>query len=187
MPPKRTSQKRRPASRRRAKPKSAGKGILRLLLQVLVVLLSLALIAFAASYVYLRKQANNDVQKDATAAVQNNPSTALVAETEEHLTQKAQISVLEGTWVSVDNGTMLSFAAENYSIDFPSVEAGKPIKGTFTVKGKRLNMLSSDAPGCEAIQGNYTFTIEGEDLQIFLKEDACTKRSNALVSNWFKL
>lgn len=187
MPPKRTSQKRRPASRRKAKPKSAGKGILRLLLQVLVVLLSLALIAFAASYVYLRKQANNDTEQNAAAAVQNNPSTALVAETEGPLTQKAQISVLEGTWVSADNGTMLSFVAENYSIDFPSVEAGKPVKGTFTVKGNRLNLLSSDASGCETIKGAYTFSIEGDDLQIFLKEDACAKRSSALVSSWFKL
>lgn len=188
MPPKRTTQRRRPATKRRSEKKTTSQGFLRLLLQVLVVLLLLAVIAFAASYVYLRKQNGDAAPKSIPSSKEQLMQTTSGENTKtESIASKAEKTILEGTWVSTDNGAMLTFSADQYTIDFPSVEAVQPMKGSFLVKETMLELLSSNDPKCISAIGRYSFTFKDGDLHLKLTDDSCLRRSNLLGAVWFKL
>jgi Ulp1 family protease len=193
-----TKRKKSPAVKTRSRSKKS-KSILNSILLLLVVLLSLAAIAFAASYVYLRtsvkKNTENRIESIESeslneSAFTEKPEAELLA-SESDKAQKnnlSQPSVLHGTWVSTENGAMLTVENSGFTIDFPSVEAIKPMKGTINVSKNSFVVVNKrDALTCPEIEGNYDFEFKGEDLIIKLKKDKCSQRASQLNASWFRL
>lgn len=187
---------------RRRRPSTSGRrktgknhSLLRSLLTLLIVLLSLAAIAFAASYVYQRQVAKKETA--AQEAVANVPPQTNDDQTlEEDYTpasnqeDAATLSIykLEGTWISTANGAMMTIKGETFSIDFPSVEYAQPMKGKIKVENETAVFTASKASDeCGVNEGIYTYKLTGEDLFLRLKKDACRPRTSQLATKWYKL
>ncbi|MBS4060064.1 MAG: hypothetical protein KG029_06675 [Bacteroidetes bacterium] len=194
-----TTKRRRSPVRKTRSRTSKSNNFLKSVLLILVVLISLALIAFAASYVYLRNSEEGEIEN----SIENTPSDAesksdfterTEAEflsTEAELKKKSELkqtSLLEGTWVSAENGAMFTVANSSFTIDFPSIEAVKPMRGQITVsKNSFVTVNNKDMAACQGVEGNYSFELNGEDLVIKLKKDKCTQRASQLNASWFRL
>ncbi|MDO8899032.1 MAG: hypothetical protein Q7V19_15380, partial [Bacteroidales bacterium] len=161
--------------------------------------ISLALIAFAASYVYLRTSDKGEegnlienIQADTAGESDftDRKETEFLT-TEAELKKKSEViqkTALEGTWVSAENGAMFTVTNSSFTIDFPSVEAIKPMRGQISVsKNSFVTINNADMALCQGVEGNYSFELKGEDLVIKLKKDNCTQRASQLNAPWFRL
>lgn len=193
-----TKRRRSPAANTRSRSKKS-KSLLNSILLLLVVLLSLAAIAFAASYVYLRSTDKSKVEtvtentetdeKSEAAFTEKSEAEILASDAEKTKTNSlSQPSLLQGTWVSTENGTMFTVENSSFTIDFPSVEAMKPMKGKIKVSKNSFVVLNNNEGAfCTKIEGNYSFEFKGEDLIIKLRNDECSQRANQLNASWFRL
>lgn len=175
-----TKRSTRPVSR---KSKNKNKTWLQWLLSVLVVFLVLGAIAMAAGYVYMRTTENNQAKTllpSAEAAQQINESKPSTG-------SNNNLKLLEGTWVSTTTGAMLSLKGETFSLDFPSVEAEKPMSGNFALTENKFSVVNNGKSVCNSIKGTYSITFAAGDLVITLLHDECGKRKNTLQSTWYKL
>ena len=101
-------------------------------------------------------------------------------------TQQAVKSALEGTWVSNYDGAMLSITGLSFSLELASVDKSKIIKGTILVKDNLVTFINKEAI-CKDIQGQYKFTIKGNDLTFRLVNDDCASRKERMTAGWFRL
>ncbi len=194
-----TTRRRKNPVRKTKSRTSKSNGLLKSILLILVVLISLALIAFAASYVYLRtsdkgEEGNLIENIQADTAGESDFTDRKEAEfltTEAELKKKSEViqkTALEGTWVSAENGAMFTVTNSSFTIDFPSVEAIKPMRGQISVsKNSFVTINNADMASCQGVEGNYSFELKAEDLVIKLKKDNCTQRASQLNASWFRL
>lgn len=170
------------------KSKSQKKSWLQSLLYVLVIFLVLAAIAMIAGYVYMRKNATPEPTLEVQTEIASKTEGADQSSPDNSKPIQKQANVfIEGTWVSTDNGAMLTIKGTNFTIDFPSVESGKPITGTIQFIGNEFTVISKTLQGCEQINGSYSFDHKGEDLVVKAINDSCSKRKNSFESSWFKM
>lgn len=189
--PSRLPQKNTKRRRNSKKQQPALKGFLLLL----VVLISLAIIAFAATHVYVRL---NKQTTKRTTIEQPKPQIAdTVALVEPPHTEPPKNEVqkktefeqgLTGTWVSNRSSAMITFDGSNYTLDLPSVEDNPVIKGSFSISSGTLILKTSEGPKrCNNTTGRYSYKLKGDELTLRLQADGCTTRSNELNSSFFRL
>lgn len=186
---------------RRRRPSTSGRrktgknhSLLRSLLTLLIVLLSLAAIAFAASFVYQRQAVKKETAaQEALVNVppHTNDDQSLVDDAPASNQENAATltaNKLEGTWISTANGAMMTIKGETFSIDFPSVEYALPMKGKIKVE-KETAVFTSSKPSdeCGLNEGIYTYKLSNDDLFLSLKKDACRPRTTQLGTKWYKL
>lgn len=170
-------------SKGKSKKTSAGK--LQGFLKVLVVFLILALIAIAAGYVYVK-------QTGTTSSIPpQEPGNTLIKEENSPTTENQSVvaekkSVLEGTWVNGENGSMLSIHQSSFTLDYPSVEAGKPINGNIFIQDHKI-VIEVKTEACKTMKGSYSFKLTGDDLSIKAVNEACQKRENMFQNDWYRL
>lgn len=175
---------------RKKKPQPPLKGFLSLL----VILLSLAIIALAASHIYVRMNKNSRKEASAEPVVEktekNNaskPSSVVGDEKSEAHKAPPVEKIFTGTWVSSSNGAMLSFKGNRYSLDLPSVEDNPAIKGSFSVSDGIVTFEIAEGPSnCVKTLGRYAYQMNGDNLRLKLVSDDCSKQANQLKSNFFR-
>ena len=160
-----TAKKRKTGSRRGGSSKKGNHRGLQLLLQLIVILLVLSGIALAAAYVYQRQ-----------SGIKTND---LSSESNENSSQPTE-NLLTGTWINNDTGAMFTIEGNHFNLDFPSVEAGKPMIGKIQFSGNSFILNATPMNDCENITGKYTFKLHEDDLKIILVNDNCTKRAHKL-------
>lgn len=168
--------------------------ILRSLLTILIVLLSLAAIAFAASYVYLRQASKKETAKEITA-LETSPVSEMETDTatsgnqiQYGMSNSSDKQLLDGTWISTANGAMMTIKGENFNIDFPSVEFALPMKGNVKSENGTVRFVNTNPDDeCGMKEGLYTFRLDGEDLYLKLKKDGCRSRTTQLATKWYRL
>ncbi|MBG0781650.1 MAG: hypothetical protein H0S84_05230 [Bacteroidales bacterium] len=180
------------------KPKKGRKGS-----SILTLVLIIAIVALAGSYFYITYTTEKALegvfspittlfssQNDSTDQVTVEQSQEVVEAPKELPKEEKPviISPLEGTWVSTLNGAMLSFEANLFKLEFPSVEERATLEGHFKILDGKLhlvNTLSDDVCGME--NGIYSFQLNGEDLILDAENDPCKMRKENLSTDWFKL
>ncbi len=167
-----TAKKRKTGSRRGGSSKKGNHRGLQLLLQLIVILLVLSGIALAAAFVYQRQ-----------SGIKTND---LSSESNENSSQPTE-NLLTGTWINNDTGAMFTIEGNHFNLDFPSVEAGKPMIGKIQFSGNSFILNATPMNDCENITGKYTFKLHEDDLKIILVNDNCTKRAHKLEGSWYKM
>ncbi len=98
-------------------------------------------------------------------------------------------SLLEITWVSIMDGSMLTINSNGtFTIDFPSVESTKSTKGTYKIKGNKIIFLyKPDSDICDGIEGTYRINLKDNVLEFSLISDKCKSRKKHFKEEWFRL
>ncbi|MDN5350726.1 MAG: hypothetical protein PWQ54_2122 [Bacteroidales bacterium] len=170
---------------------------------ILLVVLIIAIVALTGSYFYITHTTEKALEKvfspittlfslrnDSTKQIAKEQNQEVIVATKE-LPKKEKtviLSPLEGTWVSTLNGAMLSFEANLFKLEFPSIEKRATLEGHFKILNGKLhlvNSLSNDVCGME--NGIYSFQLNGEDLILDAENDPCKMRKDNLSTDWFKL
>ncbi|MBK9290494.1 MAG: hypothetical protein IPM52_02515 [Bacteroidetes bacterium] len=197
MPAKSSTRKRR---QQRLSSKTS-QPALKNLLMVLVALISLAIIAFAASHVYFRLNKKHEslpvipheqpnVIEDTTSGLAEPDTAANEGATPEN-NRKPKITTepaLAGTWVSNSSSAMITFSNNTYTLEMPSVEETQLISGSFAIQDGVLVLKTSSGPAaCNNTTGRYTYMLKEDDLRLKLQSDGCRLRSMQLNSSFFRL
>jgi len=198
QPKKRSTPKRKPSAAMRKRGKYQPGTILVLLL-IIVAAIVLSYFITGGNY----RQYFNRMKETITAVrdtdneqtTDNSTNSNLAENTEKNLIKppaqkdkSIQKTVLEGTWVSTLNGAMLTFKANTFQVEFPSIEERPRLKGHFKISANSLhlvNTLSDDLCGMK--EGVYSFEIKGDDLILSAQNDPCKMRKENLSTDWFKL
>ena len=165
----------------------------------LFTIIVLLLVAVVFSYFYIIRTTEKELENIFTpisnifslksdSAVYTEETTAKPEIETEKPASPPEKTLLEGTWVSTLNGAMLSFEANHFKLEFPSVEERAMLEGHFKILNNKIhlvNTLSDDLCGME--NGTYSFTIKGEDLILEAESDPCNMRKENLSTDWFKL
>ena len=97
-------------------------------------------------------------------------------------------TAIEGTWVSNYDGAILGVNGLTFSIDLPSVDAPKTIKGNIAVEESLVTFNDiSENSNCRNIEGHYKFRIEADEISFELIKDPCEIRKERMTMSWFRL
>ncbi|MBU1011194.1 MAG: hypothetical protein KKD74_13745 [Bacteroidetes bacterium] len=197
-------------NRKQAAPRSKGgkkKGGLSLWLRLLIFVVILAILAIGISYLVIRsgrKQSPglNEIKVNKElplktpekvakkeAKPQGVKESASTEKQKKPATKESPASAsIIGTWVSTENGSMLTVKKNTYSIDFPSVEYRKPMQGAISISTNAFTVINeSDDKECGIEPGTYSFKFVDDNLIISRKKDPCKKRTSSLEASWFRL
>lgn len=169
-------------AKRKSSQKSDPQISLRNIIYVAVILAAIAaIIAF-----YLSKEGNNQKQDKTPPASQvplKEQKPAVLSSTPEETK-----TMLEGNWVSDENGTMLEIHGNKFSMDSPSVDNHTFYEGALSVSGNTVTFtFKGKNTSCPNQVGVYTFQFKEKQLIFKIKEDSCTTRSAKLPGNWVRL
>ncbi len=165
------------------------------ILVVLVVIISLSIIAFTATHIYVRmnKPAKTIIPLEQSV---NQPADTIVSEAQpESEAQKPEGTGklvheprLMGTWVSNSSSSMTTFDGSGYTLEMPTVEESQLIKGSFSIIDGVIILKTTEGPKpCSNSTGRYTYTLKGDDLTLRLQSDGCKLRSTQLNASFFRL
>ncbi len=161
----------------------------------LLAVLILGSVALMLSYFILKKDRQESPEAGEITVTRVEPrkmdkkdKPVVKSDAKRDVEMEAQNPLQGETWVSTYNGAMLAIEGNRYTLDFPSVEARKPMMGAigFTANGFTLTNHNQDDV-CKNETGAYTFSFEGDELMIKVKNDPCIRRSTNMEAAWFKL
>jgi len=137
----------------------------------LAIVIVLALISVVIAYFIADKK--GDEANNTNKTVQKN--------------EKNIISVLEGTWVSHYDGTMLTIKGQKVTFEMPSVDDRGKINGEINIEKNIVTFFQTDGP-CGKEEGHYLYSID-QKKELFLKliKDNCSSRKELMSMTWFKL
>ncbi len=189
------------------KPSSSAKGkkggMLKTFITVTIIVVALAGIALAISYFYISNERQvppkikeielrESLEGETKSQLDGQTKEDKIDPSEKVISESKRINPvtthLDGTWVSTENGAMLTLQNETYLIDFPSVDRITPLKGHFVVKEQKITFLATGSDeSCGTEPGQYSFDFLGKDLKFKTISDKCEKRSRSIGAVWFKL
>lgn len=91
--------------------------------------------------------------------------------------------ILNGCWLSSEQGASLTIDEYGYRIDFFGVDASKPITGDYHFKNN-LIIFTSDGNICGKTEGSYRITFYKNNFSLICKDDDCSSRRNILEADW---
>ena len=95
---------------------------------------------------------------------------------------------LEGSWVSMYDGAILTFTGLNFSLDMPSVDSPEKITGKIAIESTIVTFYNTGGKKiCLDDEGHYQFTFENDELNFKVIKDQCASRKERMTANWFKL
>ena len=168
------------STRKRKQRNTKGSGNL---LTLLLVILLLAIIAAITAYYLTQKPASG--KKFQTEQSHNQKSSKNTQSEASTINKSETKTILEGTWVSQNDGAILEFHNNTFSIDLPSVDSHSFQKGTFSVEGNQVifKYLNAKTP-CGKEKGIYTYKVSDGSLRLKARKDDCKIRKQKLVATW---
>ncbi len=96
-------------------------------------------------------------------------------------------SILNGTWVSSNDGRMLEIRGTLFSMELPSVSKHEIIKGSIHINGDVVTIIYSGTKDkCSENPGIYSFVINREGVRFSVKHDNCPGRKQIFSTTWEK-
>ena len=96
-------------------------------------------------------------------------------------------NLLDGTWVSSNDGRILEIHGDRFSLERPSVSDHEIIKGSIKISGNTATILYSGTKDkCSSRPGVYTFYKGKKSIRFSVKQDVCTGRKQIFSTTWEK-
>lgn len=98
-------------------------------------------------------------------------------------------TLLDGTWVSNYDGSMLTIENGKFTIETPAVDAGNKYHGFISVENTVVSFIwDTDSKLCPANEAHYSFSFENDELKLSkVKENCKTAEKKLTSSTWFRL
>jgi uncharacterized protein (UPF0333 family) len=161
-----------------AKKKSGSKkrGSFNLSLIIIIVVLVMIL-SYAISYFFIHDASNKDVvntQRNQTETKQVKKGKASI------------ITLLEGSWYSTYDGTILSISTSSFKLEFPGVDGSKAVSGSVIINGNEVIFMNDSASKvCTDKPGKYSWSVKDKNNLSFTKiNDPCTGRAERMTAGW---
>ncbi|HEY9113721.1 MAG TPA: hypothetical protein VIN10_03420 [Bacteroidales bacterium] len=157
------------------------------LIFVLVIIL-IALISMGIGY-YLTNNENPNIVEWAKSDEKTETATEPVkAADDEKATKTVEKTALEGSWVSMYDGSILTFTGLNFALDLPSVDSPEKITGKIALENTIVTFYNTGGKKvCIDVEGHYQFTFQDDELNFKIIKDQCASRKERMTANWFKL
>ncbi len=158
--------------------------------RLLIVLVIIAVLAFAITYIITTTS-----QKDASikeSAKSENPMPEKVKDENQSRMANEGPTIkkgnIDGTWVSENDGSMLTIKGRDYTIELPNVDGTVMESGTVVVLQHQVTFVNTvEDADCTVSPGVYKYEVV-ENTIVFQKvEDKCKSRVSRLSANWFKI
>ena len=96
-------------------------------------------------------------------------------------------NLLDGTWVSSNDGRILEIHGDRFTLERPSVSDHEITKGTIKISGNTASILYTGTKDkCSTRAGVYTFYKGEKSLRFSVKQDACAGRKQIFSTSWEK-
>jgi hypothetical protein len=166
------------AKQKRAKAKSKGHVNISI---VIIIIILIAILSYAVSYLFIHDASNDEevvsTQRNQTKTEQVNKGTASI------------VSLLEGSWYSIYDGSMLTISATAFKLEFPGVDGSKVINGSVTINGNEVVFIyNKKNNACDKKPGKYIWEVKDKNNLTFKKvSDPCKGRSERMTAGWERL
>ncbi len=180
------------ASTRKSKRKNKRKGSFKVFL---IIVILLALVSFAITYIVMNADNNSDGQKDNykqqdKGSLGNEPSKNDTAPMPKITFSGESIEKgnLDGTWVSENDGSMLTITGRKYSIELPNVDGTIVDRGTIVVLKNKVTFVDTDEDSpCTASAGVYGYKLKDNTIIFNKIDDKCDSRNYRMTAKWYKI
>jgi len=150
---------------------------------ILLIIILLAVIAAIVSYFLTRK--SKPITKPQTEQVESNNEPQNKQPEASETAKPGVKTILEGTWVSRNDGALLEFHNNTFNIDIPSVDSHNYQKGSFSIEGSQITFSYPEGKNsCGAEKGIYTYELSHGSIQFKVEKDNCKSRQEKLVAIW---
>lgn len=172
----------------KSKPKKKKKTKFSPWLVFVLAIIIIALISMGISY-YLMNNENPKVHEWATSEDKTETLTQPETVTKTEKAAKAvEKTPLDGSWVSLYDGAILTFTGLDFVLELPSVDSPEKITGKIALEKTIVTFYyTSGKKSCLDVEGHYQFTFEGDELSFKVIKDQCPSRKERMAANWFKL
>jgi uncharacterized protein YpmB len=166
------------AKRKPAKGKN--KGHVNISIVIIIVIL-VAILSYAVSYLFIHDVSNDEevvsTQRNQTNTEQTSKGTTSI------------ITLMEGSWYSTFDGSILTISASSFKLEFPGVDGSKIINGSVIINGNEVIFTNDKkAKTCAGTPGKYSWEVKDRDKLSFKKiNDPCPTRSERMAAGWEKL
>lgn len=183
--------KRRKSATKRGKKQSSGIN-LRIFIIVLVLI---ALVAFVITYLVTDSN-EKEARKMVEASNNESPGPKPVEKTNDTVPmpkitfngEQVQKGNLDGTWVSNNDGAMLTINGRNYSMELPNVDGTIVDKGTIVVLTDKVKFVDTDEESpCTVSVGVYSYKVVKGVISFQKIDDKCDSRIERLSATWYKI
>lgn len=174
--------KKRTSKRSSRKRKSNNSAIV-----VIMVVVIIALLSFFITYFIINDAQSAKVVKSST--VENITETVVEkTEVKPETGDSEVLTAIDGTWVSNNDGAMLTIHGKNFTIELPSVDSPQKTKGTIIYNDNNVTFLYSSAKTeCGIKPGEYKYEINDDEIFFNVVNDDCKLRAKQLECGWFRL
>ena len=161
------------------KPSSKKRGSINFSLIIIIVAL-IALLSYAISYLFISDATNKEVvntsRNQTEVKAPNKGNTSIV-------------TLLEGSWYSNYDGTILTISSLTFKLEFPGVEGSKIIHGSVIVNGQEVIFMNdSTSKTCTDKPGKYSWAVKNRNILNFTKiNDSCKGRSDRMAGGWERI
>ncbi len=172
--------KKRTAKRRASNRKSNNSFVV-----VGLVIIVLALIAFIITYFIM---SDEKVDKDVLSQTE---TQEIVKKDGKSVDKENDLNIselLEGTWVSNNDGAMLTIKGRDFTIELPSVDNPEKTNGKVVYTKANITFVNTDKDNdCGIKPGEYEFIMRNGEVTFIVVKDDCKSRVTQMSSSWFKL
>lgn len=173
--------KRRTASRKKKKNLSP-------FVVFLIVIVVLALLSAGISYYILNDDGKSAGGLTTEDAQREQVLPGKTATSNEQVPQEKGGRLLEGTWLSNYDGTIMTIKGETCVFEKPSVDNPVKVEAAILFNNTLVTFIYSEKSVCGSAEGHYEFHLNGESEVIFKRvKDQCASRSEQMSASWVKL
>ena len=176
--------------KKRARKSPSQKGGNKSFAVIFIVVIITALLAFAITYIVMNTEDMSEVTEQATTSGERKKVNPKNEETKKISNEGPTIEKanINGTWVSENDGAMLTIKGRDYTIELPNVDGTIVGSGTIVALKHQVTFVNtSEDSDCTVSPGVYKYELGDNTITFQKVDDKCKSRVNRLTSTWFKI
>ncbi len=147
---------------------------------ILIIIVLIAILSYGISYLFI-----HDASDEKMVTTDRNKTEA------EHPAKgnTTIITLLEGSWYSEYDGSILTINNKTFQLEFPGVDGSKTTKGSVIINGNEVIFMNqSTSKSCVDKPGKYKWKVSGKTKLSFSKiNDPCPSRVERMMAGWEKI
>ncbi len=147
---------------------------------IIIIVALIAILSYAISYLFIHDASDEEM------VTTNRNQTEMEQPAKGNTTI---ITLLEGSWYSEYDGSILTIGNNSFKLEFPGVDGSKITKGSVIIKGDEVILMNqSNSKTCVDKPGKYKWSVSNKTKLSFTKiNDPCPGRVERMVAGWERI